>query len=65
MAKSKSDNYILSYYQAIKDGSEVVGKWIELVYEYIVQGLEEKRFFYDHKKAIKVITYFENHVFHV
>lgn len=65
MARNKSDNYILSYYQGIKDGSQVVGKWIELLYEYIVNGLEEKRFFYDHKKAIKAITYFENHVFHV
>jgi phage terminase large subunit-like protein len=65
MAKSKSENYILSYYQGIKDGSQVVGKWIELLYEYIVKGLEEKRFFYDHKKAMKVIEYFEHHVFHV
>jgi phage terminase large subunit-like protein len=65
MAKSKSENYILSYYQGIKDGSQVVGKWIELLYEYIVKGLEEKRFFYDHKKATKVIEYFEHHVFHV
>ena len=65
MAKSKTENYILSYYQAIKDGSEVVGRWIELAYEYIVTGLEEKRFFYDHKKATKALEYFENHVFHV
>lgn len=65
MAKKQQDNYILSYYQGIKDGSQVVGRWIELVYEYIVQGLEDKKFFYDHKKAMKAITYFETHVFHV
>ena len=65
MKKRETDNYILAYYQAMKDGTEVVGKWIELLYEYIVKGLEEKKFFYDHKKAMDVITYFEKHVFHV
>lgn len=65
MAKKKTENYILAYYQGMKDGSQVVGKWIELLYEYIVNGLEEKKFFYDHKKAMKVIDYFEHHVFHV
>ena len=65
MAKKKTENYILAYYQGMKDGSQVVGKWIELLYEYIVNGLEEKKFFYDHKKAMKVIEYFEHHVFHV
>lgn len=65
MSKSKTDNYILAYYQGIKDGSQIVGKWIELLYEIIVTGLEEKQFFYDHKKAMKVIEYFESHVFHV
>ena len=65
MAKRKTDNYILTYYQGMKDGTEVVGKWIELLYEYIVKGLEEKKFFYDHKKAMEVIEYFEKHVFHV
>lgn len=65
MAKKQQENYILSYYQGIKDGSIVVGKWIELLYEYIVNGFEEKKFFYDHKKAMKVIDFFEHHVFHV
>ena len=65
MAKRKTDNYILTYYQAMKDGSVVVGKWIEMLYSYIVSGLEEKKFFYDHKKAMNAIEYFEKHVFHV
>ena len=65
MAKRKQDNYILAYYQGIKDGSEVVGRWIEMLYTFVVNGLEEKIFFYDHKKAMKAIEYFEKHVFHV
>lgn len=55
-----SENYILTYYQAICDGSVVVGKWTRLVYEYIVRGLEERRFFYSHKKAAAAILFIEN-----
>ena len=58
------DNAIYSYYQGIKNGTFTVGRWIELVYEYIVQGLEEKRFFFDQKKANTVIDWLETHCFH-
>lgn len=54
------DNAILSYYQAIKDGSEIVGRWIMLLYSNIVNGLQEKKFFYDPKKANRAITFVEN-----
>ena len=40
-------NYILKYYQKIKDGSENVGKWIELLYEYVVNGLKNQEFYFD------------------
>lgn len=53
-------NYILAYYQHIKDGTETVGKWIELWYEYIVQGLEKGAFFFDAKKAAAAIVFIEN-----
>ena len=49
------DNYIYSYYQGIKNGKYTVGRWIELLYEYIIKGLEEKCFFFDQKKANEVI----------
>ena len=57
-------NYILQYYQQIKDGSVVVGEWVRTVYEYIVHGLEEKRFFYDAKKAEHAINYIEKFCHH-
>ena len=59
------DNYILAYYQDIKDGTAVVGKWIKAVYEIIVTGLETKKYTYDAKKANKAITWIEEHCFHV
>ena len=58
-------NYIYEYYQKINDGSILVGKWIHLVYEYIVKGLENKLFKFDQKKANKAIDWIESHCFHV
>ena len=59
------ENFILTYYQQIKDGTVVVGKWIILLYEYIIEGLESKEFFYNPKKAHHAINWIETHCFHV
>jgi phage terminase large subunit-like protein len=59
-----SKNYILIYYQQIKDGSVTVGRWIEKWYEYIVHGLEEKRFFFDQKKAARAIAFIQQYCRH-
>lgn len=66
MAKQKksSDNYILSYWQAIQNGSIVVGQWIYAIYEKIVKGLEDKTYVFDQKKANDAITWIEAHAFH-
>lgn len=58
------NNYILEYYQQIKDGSIIVGKWVRLVYECIVSGLEKKDFFYSQKKANAAILFIENFCHH-
>ena len=65
MAKKGKDNYIYAYYQQIKNGTVVVGRWIELLYAYIVQGLEEKTFLFDQKAANDAIDWIENHCFHI
>ena len=59
-----SKNYILIYYQQIKDGSVTVGRWIEKWYEYIVHGLEEKRFFFDQKKASRAVAFIQQYCRH-
>lgn len=58
------DNYIYAYYQGIKNGKNTVGKWIALVYDYIIQGLQDKRFYFDQKKATDAIEWIETHCFH-
>lgn len=59
-----NDNNIFAYYQKIKDGSVVVGRWVRLIYEYIIEGLEKKAFFFDQKKANAAIDWIEAHAFH-
>lgn len=59
-----ADNYIYTYYQKIKNGSVCVGRFIRLLYQYINEGLQEKRFFYDGQKANKAIEWIEAHSFH-
>ncbi|EFB76062.1 terminase large subunit [Subdoligranulum variabile] len=57
-------NYILAYYQAIQNGSEVVGRWVRLMYEYVVKGLQSQSFFFDQKKANKAIRFIETFCHH-
>ena len=58
------NNYILEYYQKIKDGSETVGKYIKEWYEIITKGLKNKTFYFDKKKADKAIRYIETFCHH-
>ena len=58
------ENWILKYYQGIKDGTYTVGRWVRLLYEHIVNGLEKKDFFFDPKKANAAIDWMEKHCFH-
>jgi len=56
--------WIHEYYQQIADGSVIVGKWVQLLYEDIIKGIEEKRYLYDVKKANDAIEWIEKHCFH-
>ena len=52
-------NEILAYYQAIQDGTVLVGRWVKLFYQYIVNGLEKGSFFFSPKKAKVAIKFIE------
>jgi phage terminase large subunit-like protein len=53
------NNYILEYYEAIQDGSVIVGDWIKKVYQYIIDRLD-KEFYFNSKKANSAILFIEN-----
>ena len=58
------NDYILEYYQRIVDGTEIAGKWIRGWYEYIIAGLQDKRFVFNKKAAAKAILFIENFARH-
>ena len=60
----QGDNYIFTYYQGIKNGTYIVGKWVKLLYEYLINGIEKKDFYFDNKKANDAIDWIETHCFH-
>ena len=53
------DNYILAYYQKIHDGSLVVGKWITLLYDLVVERIENGEYIFDQQKANRAIKFIE------
>lgn len=57
-------DYIRQYYQAIKNGSIPVGKWILLLYTYIVKGLGDKSFYFRPEKANRAIRFIERYCHH-
>ena len=63
-AKQDGTNYIYQYYQGIADGTYLAGRYIRLLYEYLIEGLQGKRFFFDVKKANAAIEWVETHCFH-
>lgn len=57
-------NNIYAYYQAIQNGSVVVGMWIRLFYGLIIRWLDAKEVFFDAKKANRAIKFIENFCHH-
>lgn len=53
------DNYILAYWQGIRNGSIVVGRWIRLLYERIVRDIDAGTLIFDQKKANNAIRFIE------
>lgn len=51
------ENAILAYYQKIQSGEINVSKWIRMLYDVIIDGLSEGRWFYDHKKAVNCLRF--------
>ena len=58
------ENAIYTYYQGIQDGSITVGKWIRLLYELIIDGLENGRWRFDQRRANSAIGFIERYCHH-
>ena len=62
--KKTAESWIYQYYQQIKNGSVCVGQWIDRLYTHIVDGIENKQYKLDIKKANDAIEWIENHCYH-
>ena len=57
-------DYILTYYQHINDGRANVGKWVHLLYEYVIKGIERGEFTHDLRRSNHAIQWMQKHCFH-
>lgn len=57
-------NDIYAYFSGIQSGIFTVGKWVRLIYEIIIAGLEKGDFYFSAKKANKAIRFIENFCHH-
>lgn len=54
-----NENFLLAYYQQIEDGRETVGRWVRLLYEWLISGIESGDFYFNQRKANRAIQFIE------
>ena len=64
VADMTAESAILQYWNEINTGGVNVGKWVRLLYEVIIQGLTEKRWFYDARLADNALRFIERYCHH-
>ena len=52
---------ILQYWNEIQSGGINAGKWIKLLYDVILQGLTEHKWYYSHERAENAIGFIESY----
>ena len=57
-------NYIYKYYQGIENKSIIVGKWIKLLYEKILDGIEDHTYVYSQERCDNCINFVERFCHH-
>ena len=60
----KKENAIVEYWNEIQTGGVTVGKWIRQLYEVIIRGLAEGRWFYDDHLAQNAVGFIERYCHH-
>ena len=55
---------IYEYYKKINSGEIKVGKWIHKIYDILIDGIEQCKWFYDANKADKCVKFIETFVHH-
>lgn len=64
MDKNFLKSSIYEYYRKINSGEIKVGKWIHKIYDILIDGIEQEKWFYNAKKADKCVKFIETFVHH-
>lgn len=57
-------SFIFLYWKKIKSGEIIVGKWIMLLFDFIIKGIKEERFYYDEEKANRAVKFIQSFCHH-
>ena len=57
-------DYIHEYHDNIENGRIIVGRWVRLLYEYVINGLKNGAFYFAQDKAEDAINWIENNCYH-
>ena len=60
----RDESAIVAYWNAIRARDVNVGRWIRQLYEVIMQGLSENKWFYDHRLAMNAVNFIERYCHH-
>ena len=60
----KSENAIIAYWNEIQSGGVTVGKWIRQLYDVLMQGISENRWFFDERLANNAIGFIHRYCHH-
>lgn len=60
----RDQSAIIAYWEEIRTGGVTVGRWVRLLYEVILQGISENRWFYDHRLAMNAVGFIERYCHH-
>lgn len=64
MNKEFFESCLYEYYSKIESGEIKVGKWVKKIYKILIDGIKEKKWYYDSKKANKCVKFIETFVHH-
>ena len=60
----KTGNAITEYWREINSGGVVVGKWVRLAYDVLMQGISENRWFYEDRLADNAVGFIHRYCHH-
>ena len=64
MTKAFLESYLYEYYKKINKKQIRAGKWIKKIFKILVNGIKDKKWYYDEKKANKCIRFIETFIHH-